>query len=282
MLADNQKNADPILDLKTASIPISSPPPKSKALSETRYQCVVCRVNKISLSELHWHQTYQHSTEELSLSVIGWKGLVKIVGPPSKQEKENTQHPIWSSFSKKPSQFYYLSSSILKVRDDQKGSLETLETPIDCSLPDVKVEGNFKRPKLALPSEKTADAIKSSTTTSNLPFPINSKLIDTLNSLGTRKPIVKVEDVLRLNNSESALSLIKTEEIMGSSNESSEKIPVGFTTNGAPSTIEKELRRRREISMEDFVKSANELCSDLEESKRISALKKVGKRKHCS
>lgn len=121
-------------------------PAKKLKIQETasRYQCVVCQSPKTSLSELHWHQTYQHSTEELSLSVIGWKGLVKIIPTPAAlsraNEKENTtpQRSIWNSFAKKPSQFYYLSGSILQVKDNQRPGPS--EFPVDCSLPVFKVE----------------------------------------------------------------------------------------------------------------------------------------------
>ncbi|XP_011497664.1 PREDICTED: uncharacterized protein LOC105362034 [Ceratosolen solmsi marchali] len=209
MLTDNQSNTDRILNLKTENTSNANPVKKLK-IQETRYQCIVCQTNKISLSELHWHQTYQHSTEELSLSVIGWKGLVKIVGPPTPQEKENSQErSIWSSFSKKPSQFYYLSSSILRVKENQKGNSEA---PIDCSLPVLKVE----------------------------------KDIESLNQAKEKIPIV---------------SIVKQDSSVNKK-------------------LQKELNTIKEISMEDFVKCTNELCSELAEYKRIRVSKKSGRKKH--
>jgi hypothetical protein len=195
LMQENTANANPVKKLK---------------IQETRYQCIVCQTNKVSLSELHWHQTYQHSTEELSLSVIGWKGLIKIVGPPTSQEKENSrERSIWNSFSKKPSQFYYLSSSILRVKENQKGSTEA---PIDCSLPVLKVEKDIE-----------------------------------------------------------------------CSNQSKEEVQVDSTVKENSSVykkLQKELNTIKEISMEDFVKCTNELCSDLAEYKRIPASRKVGRKKH--
>ncbi|OXU24741.1 hypothetical protein TSAR_013130 [Trichomalopsis sarcophagae] len=212
MLVDTQNNTDRILNLKTENAANTSPVKKLK-VQETKYQCVVCQSNKNSLSELHWHQTYQHSTEELSLSVIGWKGLVKIVGPPSTKEKENnTERSIWSSFSKKPSQFYYLSSSILRVKENQQ--LGNLEAPIDCSLPSsLKVEKEEPSP-VQLEEKVSLDAT------------------------------VKEEDTSMFEK------------------------------------WEKELNWMKQISMEDFVRSANDLCTELEQYKRLTALKKLTKRKH--
>lgn len=198
VLQENTGDARPIKKFKT---------------QETRFQCVVCQQIKNSLSELHWHQTYQHSTEELSLSVIGWKGLVKIVGSSPQQEKENSaslhnQSSIYNSFSKKPSQFYYLSSSILRVKDTK---IDNSEVPIDCTLAVAKVE-----------------AVKEEPTQSD-----DQDLVE---------PKMEVESS-RHDKWKEELSLIK------------------------------------EISMEDFVKSANQLCSELEDYKRLCVLKKAIKRK---
>ncbi|XP_058796355.1 uncharacterized protein LOC131667140 [Phymastichus coffea] len=213
MPADEQNySTDRILNLKRENTGDVRPIKKSKT-QETRFQCVVCQQTKTSLSELHWHQTYQHSTEELSLSVIGWKGLVKIIAPPLPQEKENSgsltnQRSIYNSFSKKPSQFYYLSSSILRVKDNK---IDNSDVPIDCTLPVAKVEAVKEEP-----SQSDDQALV--------------------------EPKMEVDSNIN-DKWKEELSLIK------------------------------------EITMEDFIKSANQLCSELEDYKRLCVLKKAIKKK---
>ena len=136
---------------------------------------------------------------------------MKIIGPQASQGKENTQRSIWNSFSKKPSEFYYLSSSILRVKDNQKGNIEA---PIDCTLPVTKVERDIEN------SHQFEEKFSVDSTT------------------------VKQED----------MSMYEK--------------------------WEKELNWMKEISMEEFVKGANELCNELEDYKRFCALKKIVKRKN--
>lgn len=81
------------------------------------------------MNELHWHQTYQHSTEELSLSVIRRKELVKVTSAPKMETENNEDRSIYSRLSKQPSQFYYLSNNILKINGEQSDN-----KPIDCTV----------------------------------------------------------------------------------------------------------------------------------------------------
>ncbi|XP_014222584.1 uncharacterized protein LOC106649623 [Trichogramma pretiosum] len=236
-----------VLNLKTVENTASFQEKKRKLVDESKYQCVVCQVNKNSLSELHWHQTYQHSTEELSLSVIGWKDIVKIVGPPAKEkeEKENSnKRSIWNSFSKKPSQFYYLSSSILGVQDKLQNKAN-LETPIDCSVTLTRVE-------------------------EVIDLPVKAEKLITLVSKPTKIIKEEKEEYKQVTTKEKALNLHKYKE----ENNMSDPEDMIYEK------WEKELNWMREISMEEFNKGARALCNELEDYKRLCALKKASKRKN--
>lgn len=271
-------------------------------------------MNKNSLSELHWHQTYQHTSEELSLSIISKKGLVKIVESSQHQEKLNSERPILSSFSKKPSQFYYLSSTILRI-----GSKETntAEGPIDCSLPVTKkVEKdnkNFKKLKKKILFNSCLNKgikeftkplefeMKENLLEDNLEAPMDctlsfvkkEKILCDSSSNNTIKRVAKnskhslerdtkkiIEQVV---DSQPIVKVERLEKnisnvIIGNSSQKNKSTKDSNSKENV-TTVPKEWIKTKDISMEDFVEGADELCIELEDLNKIAANKKAKKRK---
>lgn len=282
---------------------------------ETKYQCLVCQSNKNSLGELHWHQTYKHTSEELSLAIINKKGLVKIIDPSVSQKEVHSERSILSSFSKKPSQFYYLSSTILQVGNNE---LKNIEAPMDCSLPSTtKLEKDNKN-LIKLKKKVLFDSclnkgikeltkplefdMKENVIEDNLEVPIDCTLSivkkekilcdsSSSNTIGRfsknlqlnkdkekRRIIGKTIDpfpVVKIERIEKKDSNIK----VGSSSQTDNRLLIDSNNEESKNAFTKELSITKDISMEDFVEGADELCTELEELNKIAATKKAKKRK---
>ncbi|XP_015590649.1 uncharacterized protein LOC107265573 [Cephus cinctus] len=82
----------------------------SLKLNTSKYQCIVCRLDTLSVGELHYHQTYKHTPEELSLSAISLQGLINIRDPAF--DIATSTESFSSDLTKQP-KFYMLSANLL-------------------------------------------------------------------------------------------------------------------------------------------------------------------------
>lgn len=293
---------------------MTASPTKKIKTEMTKYQCLACQLNKNSLSELHWHQTYEHTSEELSMSIINEKGLVKILDKSASLTKFKPERSILSSFSKKPSQFYYLSSTILQIGNNEH---QNKESPIDCSMPLTKREKDNKNLKklkkkilfdsclkkgireltkplefemkenvvednLEVPIDCTLAVVKkekilcdSSSNNTNERLPKNSPLRTHKNNKRVSRQIVDAQTTVKVERLELKDSNLKTTD----SSKVDDRFLIDSSLEEDEKAIPKEFLITKDISMKDFLSSADELCTELEDLARIAAIKKAKKRK---
>ncbi|XP_043280583.1 uncharacterized protein [Venturia canescens] len=98
----------------------------ARVVSATQFECIVCRLTKNTVAELHRHQTFLHTTEELSLAVIGLRNSLI-------NNAVNSQNATSCSWLYKPlkhSEFYSLSAILLD--DEHNFARFERSVPLDC------------------------------------------------------------------------------------------------------------------------------------------------------
>ena len=102
-----------------------------RTASAEKFQCIVCQLSGVSLSELHQHQTYAHTPEELSLSTISLQFSL-FEGIPFDQ--------LWLSNPQKQPELYMYSASLLSYGKNNNSVNINDCDPIDYALQKPQIE----------------------------------------------------------------------------------------------------------------------------------------------